>query len=79
MAPYHRLDLSIQIHKKFEKYERTWEFGVYNAYNRQNPFMYFVRGEDNYNPRTGEYSHVNKLKQISLFQFIPSVSWSIKF
>lgn len=79
MAPYHRLDLSIQVHKKFEKYERTWEFGVYNAYNRQNPFMYFVRGEDNYNPRTGEYSHVNKLKQISLFQFIPSVSWSIKF
>ena len=79
MAPYHRLDLSIQLHKKFEKYERTWEFGVYNAYNRQNPFMYFVRGEEKYNPRTDEYTYTNKLKQISLFQFIPSVSWSIKF
>ncbi|NHB69457.1 TonB-dependent receptor [Perlabentimonas gracilis] len=79
MAPYHRLDVSVQIHKKFEKYERTWEFGAYNAYNRQNPFMYFVRGEERHNPRTGESTYVNKLKQISLFQFIPSVSWSIKF
>lgn len=79
MAPYHRLDVSVQIHKKFEKYERTWEFGAYNAYNRQNPFMYFVRGEHKHNPRTGESTYVNKLKQISLFQFIPSVSWSIKF
>ncbi|MDY0253922.1 MAG: TonB-dependent receptor [Tenuifilaceae bacterium] len=79
MAPYHRLDLCVQVHKKFEKYERTWEFGAYNAYNRQNPFMYFVRGEHKHNPRTGESTYVNKLKQISLFQFIPSVSWSIKF
>ena len=79
MAPYHRLDLSVQIHKKFSKYERTWEFGVYNAYNRQNPFMYFVRSESEYNPDTDEYTSTNKLKQISLFQFIPSVSWSIKF
>lgn len=79
MAPYHRLDLSIQIHKKLSKYERTWEFGVYNAYNRQNPFVYFVEEDESYNPHTNEYTYTNKLKQVSLFQFIPSVSWSIKF
>ena len=79
MAAYHRLDLSVQVHKKLKRYERTWEFGVYNAYNRQNPFFYFIEEDQSYNPRTEEYTTTNKLKQVSLFQFIPSVSWSIKF
>ena len=79
MAPYHRLDLSVQLHKKLKSYERTWEFGVYNAYNRQNPFVYFVDENASYNQETGEYTYTSKLKQVSLFQFIPSVSWSIKF
>jgi hypothetical protein len=79
MAAYHRLDVGVQFHKMFEKYERTWEFSIYNTYNRKNPFIYFVRTEGQYNPRTGEYVYQNKLKQLSLFQIIPSVSWSIKF
>lgn len=79
MAPYHRLDLGVQVHKKLKRYERTWEFGVYNAYNRQNPFFYFVEEEGSYNSQTDEYTYTNKLKQVSLFQIIPSVSWSIKF
>jgi len=79
MAPYHRLDIGVQFHKKFEKHERTWEFSIYNAYNRRNPFIYFVRTEYDYNPNTGESTSTTKLKQLSLFQLIPSASWSIKF
>ncbi len=30
---FHRLDLAIQFHKKKKTHERTWEFGLYNAYN----------------------------------------------
>jgi len=71
MAPYHRFDIAIQFHKKKKLYERTFEFGLYNAYNRKNPFFYYAQRDDN----TGE----TKLKQVSLFPIIPSVSWTWKF
>ncbi len=79
MASYHRLDLGVQFHKKMSYYERTWEFSIYNMYNRRNPFIYFVRSESEWDPSTNQYVYQNKLKQLSLFQLIPSVSWSIKF
>lgn len=79
MAAYHRLDLGVQFHKKFENHERTWEFSIYNMYNRRNPFIYFVRSESVWDPQTNQHVYQNKLKQLSLFQLIPSVSWSIKF
>lgn len=71
MAPYHRLDIAIQFHKKKEKYERVFELGVYNAYSRQNPFFYYTQ----YDYTTQQ----TKLKQASLFPIIPSVSWTWKF
>jgi hypothetical protein len=70
MVAYHRLDVAVQFHKKKKRYERTFELGVYNAYNRANPFFYTT--ETDYN--TG----VTKLKQVSLFPIIPSVSWTWK-
>jgi len=71
MAPYHRLDLGVQFHKKFPKYERTWEISFYNLYNRRNPYFYFIGYED--------YTSRRVLKQISLFPIIPSVSYNVKF
>jgi hypothetical protein len=79
MRPYHRLDLGAQFHRKYEKYETTLEISVYNAYNRANPFIYFIREEYKYNPRTGVETYQNRLKQLSLFRFIPSISYAIKF
>lgn len=73
MKPYHRLDIGIQFIKKREKYERTWELGIYNTYNRKNPFFYFIDEEFD-----GEYS-TSKLKQVSIFPLIPSISYLIKF
>lgn len=70
MAAYHRLDLGFQFIRQDEKYYRVFELSVYNAYNRKNPFFYFI-GYDEPNKRA--------LKQISIFPFIPSVSYSIKF
>jgi len=71
MAPYHRLDLAVQFHKIRKKYERIFELGVYNAYNRQNPFFYMAE--------TDYKTNITKLKQVSLFPIIPSVSWTWKF
>jgi hypothetical protein len=75
MAPYHRLDLGIQFHKKLKRHERTWEFSLYNAYSRQNPFFYFTDSE--YNKQTQESRGL--LKQVALFPIIPSFSYNFKF
>lgn len=76
--PFHRLDVAIQIRKQKKHWERTWEFGLYNAYNRRNPFFYTTDvqqplfGQDNTQSQT-------VLKRVSLFPVIPSVSYSFKF
>lgn len=71
MAPYHRFDIAVQFHKKKKRVERTFELGVYNSYNRKNPFYYYA----GYDEVTGEA----ELRQVSLFPIIPSVSWTYKF
>jgi TonB dependent receptor/CarboxypepD_reg-like domain/TonB-dependent Receptor Plug Domain len=74
-APYHRFDIGIQFHRKLNKGERTWEFSVYNAYNRANPFFYDI--STNYDPKT--QTETNVLKQYSLFPIIPSFTWRRTF
>jgi hypothetical protein len=71
MAPYHRMDVGIQFHKQMKRWERTFEVSFYNLYNRKNPFFYYIGYDNN--------SNVRRLKQVSLFPLIPSVSWTIKF
>lgn len=65
VASYHRLDCGVNFHKKKKSFERTWSFGVYNIYSRQNPFYLYFENEE--------------LKQISLFPIIPSISYGFKF
>lgn len=71
MAPYHRMDIGVQFTKKRAKYERTWEFSIYNLYNRMNPYYYYTEYDSK--------QKKNKLMQVSLFPLIPSVTWSFKF
>jgi hypothetical protein len=70
MPAYHRLDIGVNFHKEKKWGTRTWSFGIYNVYNRKNPF--FINGSVGYN---GESA---MLKQYSLFPIIPSVSYSFK-
>ncbi len=70
---YHRLDLGVQDTRTRPIFgrdvRRTIELSVYNAYNRKNPFFYFIeRGP------TG-----SSLKQMTLFPIIPSLSVNYKF
>lgn len=73
MKPYHRLDFAFRFYKQKTKFERVWEIGVYNTYNRKNPFFYFVEEENNGNTVS------SKLRQVSIFPLIPSVTYSVKF
>lgn len=84
MPSYHRLDLGFNIHKKKEHGTRTWNFSVYNAYNRKNPFFIFWSTEYVLVPDPGQpggldYVEKTVLKKVSLFPVIPSVSYSYKF
>src|SRR5215203_87487 len=71
MRNFHHLDLSIKFMKKKRWGERAWVISTYNVYNRQNPFFIFR-----------DYDYINNqpvFKQVSLFPFIPSVSYQFKF
>lgn len=71
MAPYHRLDIGMQItHKLKGKATGTIDFSIYNAYNRKNPFFYYVGSDSKGN---------SELRQVSIFPILPSLSYSIKF
>lgn len=75
MEAYHRLDLSFKFSQEKKRGTQTWEVSLYNAYNQANPFFYYGNLEkDN---QTGE--SVRKLKKVTLFPVIPSISWSFKF
>jgi hypothetical protein len=70
MAAYHRLDMGANFHKKTKWGERIWSFGLYNAYNRQNPFFLYFGNNDRGN---------RALFQASIFPVIPSVAYNFKF
>jgi len=70
MAANHRLDVSLQITKKKKRIESTWEFSVYNLYNRKNPYYYYIATNT---------SNKKVLKQVSLFPVMPSISYNFKF
>ena len=75
---YHRFDVSIQFHKKKKRHERTWEFSLYNAYNRRNPFFYqleTVRATDS----RGFSTDRTGLFRYSVFPVVPSFSYNFKF
>ncbi len=66
----HRMDVSFRYFKKGDKYNQSWTFGVYNMYNRMNPF-YINIGLD----EQGNRSQF----QISLLPVMPFVSYHIDF
>ena len=71
---YHRMDLSLNYvpHPKSKKRWRSeWNFSIYNAYNRKNPWMItFQQNED-----TG----IPYAEMIYLFGIVPSVTYNFKF
>ena len=70
MQPYHRLDINIQ-HRKEKKWgERIWTVGVYNAYNRRNPF--FI-DRDTFEDGTKQFV------QYTLFPILPAISYRLRF
>ena len=78
LEPYHRLDLSANFHKPFKRNPRvvrTFNISLYNAYNNMNPFMVYLY--EGYDWETDQY--YKKLRKVTIFPIIPSVSYGIRF
>ena len=70
---YHRLDVGATWSKTIAggKLTREWTFGIYNLYNRYNPYL--IRFDD------GQYGRGTKATMYSLLGIIPSVSFLLKY
>lgn len=76
MKPYHRLDISATLKgKQSRKFQSSWNFAVYNVYNRANPYFYYFDNEGNVQDGNLKIT----AKQVSLFPILPSVTWNFKF
>lgn len=73
LPEYHRLDISATYipKRKAGNFESSWNFGIYNVYNRMNAVsLSFRKNEDSGN---------NEAVRLSLFGIIPSVTYNFKF
>ncbi len=74
MPSYNRLDIAFTYTPKPEstkRFKSSWNFGVYNVYNRANPyFIYFDVNED---------ERAVRGKMAYLFPIVPSVTWNFSF
>ncbi len=91
MAPYHRSDISLNLisKKSIERQERaklnphlntrvfisSWNFSIYNLYNRRNPYFIYFAAEGDFSQGTFQ----TKAYQVSLFPILPSVTWNFEF
>jgi hypothetical protein len=65
MPNYHRLDISINFHRKLARYQRTLSIGLYNVYANHNPLYYdFYDG---------------KLRSNSFVPMLPSINYTARF
>lgn len=73
MPSYHRLDLGATLQlKQRKRFSSELNFSLYNAYGRQNAYQItFRQGKDDPNK--------TEAVRLSLFTFIPSISYNFKF
>ncbi|MCX8055080.1 MAG: TonB-dependent receptor [Ignavibacteria bacterium] len=72
LPAFHKLDINFLHH--FEWFSLPWtvSLNIYNAYNRRNPFAWYISTD--YDGTT----ETKKLKQLTLFPLIPTIGLSFK-
>jgi hypothetical protein len=79
LPPYHRLDLAaIYVPKpdSKKKWKGSWTFSIYNVYSRQNPYLVYLDTQGGLNTQNGVEL---KVKQVSIFPILPSITYNFKF
>ena len=73
MPDYHRLDIGLTVKSKItSRFESSWNFSVYNVYGRANAYAINFRTDPNDRTRM-------QAVQLSLFRFVPAITWNFKF
>ena len=78
LDPYHRLDLSATYKNKANPesgWESSWNFSIYNVYNRKNPFFILY----DFSTDLSSGSSIGEAVKVSIFPIIPSISWNFKW
>ena len=68
----HRLDLSATYTHQGKRFTYRWDFGIFNAYGRLNPYIVYFK-DDPESP-SGTRAVIQ-----ALFAFLPSLSYTLKF
>ncbi|WP_162417866.1 TonB-dependent receptor [Cyclobacterium roseum] len=84
---YHRLDLSVTLKNKDKGkwWQGSWNFSVYNAYGRKNPFSYefttIYNNDIGFQPGLGEEAASARpgVVMTYLFSVLPSITYNFKF
>ena len=74
LPSYHRLDVSATLtprKNKGRKWQSEWVFGIYNIYNRMNAASITFRQD--------KETASNEAIRLSIFGFVPSATYNIKF
>jgi len=79
MPAYHRMDISATYtkNKAKKRFNSSWNFSIYNLYNRANPYFIYFDFEGDGNLSDGGIEP--KAFQVSLFPIIPSIAWNFNF
>ncbi len=73
MPAYHRMDVGLTWQrKKTEKFESSWNFSIYNVYARENAYSITFQQDPN-DPTKSQ------AVQLSLFRFVPAITYNFKF
>ncbi|MBC9930959.1 carboxypeptidase-like regulatory domain-containing protein [Chitinophaga qingshengii] len=67
----HRLDVGISHTKQKKHWSRTWNLSVFNVYNQKNPFIYYMKRDEEEKQRY--------LSKVTVMPILPSITYSIKF
>ncbi len=74
MPAYHRADISFTYNpdpEGLKRFHSTWNFSIYNLYNRKNPYFIYLDPD----VKTGKIT----AKMVYLFPILPSVTWNFNF
>jgi hypothetical protein len=80
LPAYHRADISLTIDGKNPKgrwWTGSWNFSIYNLYNRQNAFSIYFRPEQDADGNPTNSGRTEAV-QVTLFGMIPSVTYNFK-
>ncbi|MFN3852421.1 MAG: TonB-dependent receptor [Spirosomataceae bacterium] len=82
MPAYHRLDFSYTIERTTKKHHRDakWIFGIYNVYNRVNPYYLKFKWQPYpYRNGTDKFTGIeNRVYKVGVIPFLPFISYSVK-